>query len=247
MSKWMINISWEDVPHLDDATKADLLAGVPLHQRQARAKGIPMLGAGAVYQVPEERFVIDPLPRIPPHWPRAFGFDIGWKCTAAIYGALDRDADILYLYSEHYAGQMPPQLHWDAMKRRGDWIPGAIDPSSAGRGIMDGKKAIEAYRGLGLPLMPADNAVEAGILEVQMRLESGRIKVFNTLRNWIAEYRIYRREDKPPFKPIKENDHLMDATRYLVLTGLHLAIVQPMEEDWRYDEHRRTANSVTGY
>lgn len=247
MSKWAIQIGWDDVPHLSDEAKAELLEGIPAHQRDARARGVPMLGAGAIYQVPEERFVIDPF-ELPTYWPRAFGLDVGWKRTAAVWGAHDREADVVYLYSEHYVGQAPPQVHADAIKSRGAWIHGAIDPASAGLGQIDGRSVLAEYQKMDLLLHPADNAVEAGILAIQRRLESGRLKVFRTLRSWIGEYRIYRRDEKPPFKPVKENDHLMDATRYLEMTGLRVANVGPEfddERDWR--SNARTGNNVTGY
>ncbi|MNL64102.1 Terminase-like family protein [compost metagenome] len=56
-------------------------------------------------------------------------------------------------------------------------------------------------------------------------MSTGRLKVFASCRNWIDEYRIYRRDDKG--RIVKERDHLMDATRYLVKTGLSLARVKP--------------------
>lgn len=237
----MVQIGWDDVPHLDEDAKRELLASIPAHQRDARAKGVPMLGAGAIYQVPEDRFVCDPF-AIPAWWPKAYGMDVGWNRTAAVWGAWDRESDTVYLWSEHYVGQAPPQVHADAIKGRAAWIPGAIDPASAGSGQIDGRKLIEQYRDLELNLFPAANAVEAGILAVQRRLESGRLKVFRTLGNWLGEYRLYRRDENG--KVVKEMDHLMDATRYLIMTGMSLATVAPREE---FDERDRTVSSVSGY
>ena len=73
----------------------------------------------------------------------------------------------------------------------------------------------------------SQNAVEAGILEVWQRLSSGRLKIFNNLRNTLAEFRLYRRDEKG--KIVKENDHLMDCIRYLVLSGIHRASTEPIE------------------
>jgi hypothetical protein len=39
--------------------------------------------------------------------------------------------------------------------------------------------------------------------------------------NWLSEFRLYRRNEKGAV--VKENDHLMDATRYLIRTGMDLA------------------------
>jgi phage terminase large subunit-like protein len=61
-------IEWDDVPHLSEQSKAELLASYPPHLRQARSKGIPHLGSGAIYQVAEDDFVIDPVPL--PRWCR---------------------------------------------------------------------------------------------------------------------------------------------------------------------------------
>jgi len=238
----MVQIGWNDVPHLDEDAKRELLSSIPAHQRDARARGVPMLGAGAIYQVPEERFVCDPFP-IPAWWPKAFGLDVGWNRTAAVWGAWDRESDTVYLYSEYYVGQAPPQVHADAIKARGAWIKGAIDPASAGSGQIDGRKLMDQYRDLELDLFPAANAVEAGILAVQRRLESGRLKVFRTLGNLLSEYRLYRRDENG--KVVKEMDHLMDAKRYLIMTGMSLASVAPAGE---FDDDRsRTASSVSGY
>lgn len=232
-SKYTVFAGWDDVPHLDERTKKELLASTPPHLRDARSRGIPSLGSGAIYPVEESEVVIDDIP-IPDHWLRVYAMDVGWNRTAVIWGALDRDSDILYLTSEHYRGQAEPAIHAEAVRARGDWIPGVIDPAARGRSQADGQKLYDAYCEQGLDLRAAVNTVESGIYEVWTRLSTGRLKVFRSLRSWLAEYRIYRRDERG--RIVKENDHLMDATRYLVMTGIENAKARPAPR-----RERRTA------
>jgi hypothetical protein len=229
-AKYMTNAGWDDVPHLDAKTKKDLLDSTPPFLRDARSKGIPSLGAGAIYPVEESVFLVDPF-AIPAYWPKAYGFDVGWNRTAAVWGAWDRDTDTVYLYAEHYRGQAEPSVHAAGIQARGKWIPGVIDPAARGRMQSDGQQLIVQYRELGLDLGIAINSREAGIHAVLERLSVGRLKVFKTLSNWRAEHRFYRRDDKG--KVVKVNDHLMDATRYLIISGLKRAKTRPIDTDSR--------------
>lgn len=240
---YAIQVEWDDVPHLDAQAKQEMWDSYRPHERDARSKGIPILGSGVIYPVSEEVYLCEPF-QLPEWWPRAYGMDVGWNKTAAVWGAWDRDSDIVYLYSEHYQGQAEPSIHADAIKRRGDWIPGAIDPASAGAGQLDGRRLADEYRALGLNLMLAENTVEAGIHACYQRLSSGRLKIFDTLRATRSELRLYRRDENG--KVVKENDHLMDAMRYLVMTGMMLAMPVPTGED-EYDMTAASRSSTTGY
>ena len=223
-SRCVIMASWDDAPHLTDVMKSELLASIPPFQRDARSKGIPQLGSGAIYPVPESDFVVDDF-AIPDHWPRAYGLDVGWNKTAAPFAAWDREGDIVYLYSEHYRGQAEPSIHAEGIRARGEWIPGVIDPASRGRSQQDGQQILQKYIDLGLDLDTAINAVESGIYEVWSRLSTGRLKVFKSMTSWQQEFRLYRRDEKG--RIVKANDHLMDATRYLIMSGLARAKVKP--------------------
>lgn len=216
-----------DVPHLDAKTQRELLEATQPHMRDARSKGIPSLGAGAIYPVPLSEVLVDPF-QIPAFWPRVYVLDPGWNRTAVLWGAHDRSIDCWYLYTEHYRGQAEPSIHAAAIKGRGEWIPGLIDPAARGRTQTDGERLIEQYAALGLKLEPCKNAVEAGIYAVWERLSTGRLKVFRTLQNWQAEYRLYRRDEKGAV--VKQFDHLMDCTRYLILSGRERARVRPVDK-----------------
>lgn len=245
MSRTLVTATWDDVPHLTDKQKEDYWTSIPPHEREARAKGIPSLGAGRIYPIEEESLLVEPF-ALPPYWPRAYALDVGWKRTAALWGAWDRDSDTVYLWSEYYAGQSPPSVHASAIRARGDWIPGAIDPASAGSNQKDGSRLIDEYRNENLILVEADNSVEAGIFAVYQRMARGGLKVFRTLENWRREFRIYRRDENG--KVVKENDHLMDSTRYLIMTGMRHGILEPSAtEEMEYDYNRRDRSPVTGY
>jgi hypothetical protein len=195
MSKFTVMAGWDDVPHLTAEQKAEEASRIPPYQLDARSKGIPQLGAGAIYPVPESDILVDPI-EIPDFWPRAYALDVGWKRTAALWGAWDRGNDILYLYSEYYRSQAEPAVHAEAIKARGAWIPGVIDPAARGRGQIDGEQLLALYTELQLSLTLANNAVESGLYETWQRLSTGRLKVFRILQNWLREYRLYRRDDK---------------------------------------------------
>lgn len=222
--KFTVMAGWDDVPHLTAEQKAEEAARIPAYQIDARSKGIPQLGAGAIYPVPESDILCDPF--VIPDWmPQGYALDVGWKRTAALWGAHDQDSDVIYLYSEHYVGHEKPPVHAAAIRARGEWIPGVFDPAARGRQQRDGETLLQDYVDLGLTLTPALNAVEAGIYEVWTRLATGRLRVFRPLQNWLKEFRLYRRDEKGHI--VKENDHLMDATRYLVVSGLTRMIVRP--------------------
>lgn len=245
MSRLCVQATWDDVPHLSAETKSQLIEAMEPHTREARTKGIPVLGAGVIYPVPESVLLIDPF-ELPAYWPRAYGMDVGWNRTAAIFGAWERETDTVYLYREHYMGQAAPAVHASAISMPDRWVPGAIDPASSGSSQLDGRKLREVYSGLGLDLYDADNSVEAGIHACYQRMVSGKLKVFKTLRNWLSEFRIYRRDENG--KVVKDNDHAMDATRYLIMTGLRYARTAP---DFETEDDRRergySRNSSTGY
>lgn len=216
MTRAVIKCGWGDVPHLTDDMISEMTKGMMPHLREARMNGTPTLGSGAIYPVPEEDIVFDPSQLQLDHaWRRAFGFDVGWKRNAGIWGAYDEDADVVYLYDEYYRGYAEPAVHASACKAKGQWIPCIIDSAANGSNQIDGRKLFHLYQQEGLNCINANKAVDAGLLSVYQRLSTGRLKVSKNLVNWLNEFRIYRRDDKG--RIVKENDHLMDATRYLIM------------------------------
>lgn len=238
-STFAINATWDHAPHLTEEQKQKIIEGTPLYLRDARSKGIPQLGAGAVYPILQEDIVIDDF-QIPPWYLRAYALDTGWNNTAALWGAWDRENDVIYLNSCYKQGHAEPETHVRAIKSRGDWIPGVGD--YAGASQLDGKRVIDEYINLGLNLYYPDKHIESGIFAVWERLVTGRLKIFKSLVPLLNEMRIYRRNDKGQVAD-GQDDHLCDCMRYLVVSGGQIASLPPIDIEEDYIEQRAISNA----
>jgi len=247
-SKCLIQADWDDAPHLTKKQKDKLWAALPPHQRDARSKGIPQLGSGAIYPIQESNIVVEDFP-IPAHWLKCYALDVGWKMTACLWAATDPTSKITYLYSEYYRGQAEPVIHAEGIRARGVWIPGVIDSAAHGRSQEDGRQLFQIYQNLGLDISNANKSVESGLYKVWQMLATNRLKVFGSLVSWLTEFRLYRRDEHGSI--VKDKDHLMDCTRYLIMSGLDRAITQPYwefdawEESEQFNEQEQ--NNITGY
>lgn len=100
----------------------------------------------------------------------------------------------------------------DGGKLQGMKIPVIIDPSAASF-IALLKKTDWAK------VIPANNAVADGIRETASAMYQDKIKILSSIPEWKKEVEGYVwDENAEEDRPIKENDHLMDAMRYFVKT-----------------------------
>ena len=54
-----------------------------------------------------------------------------------------------------------------------------------------------------------------------------------SLENWLREFRKYHRDDKGAGEIVKRYDHLMDATRYLMISGRPYMCTKPRPQQPR--------------
>lgn len=222
-SRWHCFIRWEDTLHLVKEEKDRMIAGMSPHEIEARTNGIEWAGSGLVYPVQESTIICNPF-EIPDYWPRAYAIDFGWNHPAFLFMAHDRDNDVIYLYAEYSVPKRTPDGHAEALQTFGiDWIPAVYDPSGRGSQTGDGKKPIDLYISAGFKnLYPANNSKEEGILKTLQRMYSGQLKIFSTLVKTRAELGSYLRDESGI--PYKVDDHFMDCMRYLVMSGVQVAI-----------------------
>src|ERR1035437_5074816 len=125
LGKHVTMCSWDDVPHLNEIDKSILLASIPPWARDARTKGIPQMGSGAIYPIPVSEISVSRF-EIPKHWKRYAGMDVGGK-TAAIWIAIDPSTGVNYAYHEYYREGELPSTHTESIAGPGKWVPIRID------------------------------------------------------------------------------------------------------------------------
>ncbi len=230
MSKAIIQAGWNDVPHLDETAKRELAESYPVHEREARMNGVPVLGSGKVFPVAEESIVVAPF-ALPAHWPRIVGLDFGWDHpAAAAWLAWDRDTDTVYVYDTFRVRETSVAMQAPLIAARGRWMPVAWPHDGLQHDKGSGEQLAGQYRALGVNLLPeratfedGSNGLEAGISDLLTRMQTGRFKVFSTCGDWLEEWRLYHRKEG---LIVKLRDDLQSATRYGVMM-LRFAVVEP--------------------
>lgn len=204
-SRYLVLAGWDHVPHLSERAKRELLESTPAYLRDARSKGIPLLGSGAVFPVPDELILCDAF-AIAPHWPQIGGIDFGWDHpTAGAVLAWDRDADVIYVTKDYRQSHATPVVHAAALKAiGGEWLPWAW-PHDGNNDTAAGPALARQYAAQKLNVLPehatwpddagGGNSVEAGVTEMLDRMQTGRWKVFRNCGAWMEEKRLYHRKD----------------------------------------------------
>lgn len=245
----------DNQPHLTDEWKKSMLAEwkhTDPRNILARTKGIAAMGSGMIYPVEEEYYIVK-RKDIPDYFPRAFGLDFASSVgqTAAIWVAQDPVTKIKYVYGTYKRTGVHDSMHVLAIQSKGKWIPGICDPHSGRRD--GGELRADYYRSLGLDLINGESNPAAGIAMILNDLQNGQLKVMEDCIDLISEIRTYRWDSKHPEKPAeKQDDHLLDALRYLYSKFDYTAKTEDSSwDDYRTDFYDKRMNSsrddLTGY
>ena len=227
----VVTATWDDVDHLDEKTKTQLLAVYSPAERDMRSKGIPVFGSGLVYPVSEEEVVCKDFD-LPDHFPRLAAIDFGFDHpTAVTWVAYDQDDDIIYVYDEYRRSKETPLTHAAVINARSPSIPVAFPHDGLQHDKGSGIQLAQQYRDLGVCMMmkhfsnpPAEgdngsgkgnNSVEAGISELLQRFETGRLQIFESCQETLEELRLYHRKNG---KVVAIKDDLLSSMRYAALS-----------------------------
>jgi phage terminase large subunit-like protein len=211
----------DDAEHLTPELRAKIVASYPAHEVEARTKGIPVLGSGRIFPVPEESIACEHR-TFPTHFPRLGAMDFGWDHPfAAVELVWDRDTDTVYVTRTHRLREASPVIHAAALrpwgKLRWAWPRDGRRETLEGAGVALSKQYAEQDLDMMFEHAQFEDgsvSVEAGLMDMLTRMQTGRFKVFKHLNDWWDEFRLYHRKDG---KVVKEFDDLMAATRYGVM------------------------------
>src|SRR4051794_14098408 len=223
----------DDVTHYSEAEKAKIIASYPPHEREARLKGVPVLGSGRIFPVPEDDIACAER-EFPRHWPRIGGMDFGYDHPfAAIELVWDRDTDTVYVIRSYRHREGSPVIHAAALRPWGR-LPWTW-PRDGSRETLEGAGVALArqYGAQGLDMLiehaqfeDGSVSVEAGLMDMLDRMKTGRFKVMRHLNDWFEEFRLYHRQDG---RVVKEGDDLMAATRYALMMLRHARTTAALE------------------
>lgn len=245
----MVRYSWDDVPlELLDQKTRDLLKSSWLPwEIDARTKGIPMAGEGAVFTVDFNNVVLPSAPPIHPWYKLLAGIDFGRSPdpTVIIWSAYDTRTDTVFVYDEHVAKNQTPIEYSPAILMRGKQIPLAWPADGKKRGYTETQSAIqELTNKYGINTLSehftnpdGSRGIDYGLQYMLQRMRMGKMFISPHCRHLIDEMKQYHTQRTGNGKvQFQGDDHAIDAMRYCVLSIERFG--QPMMADIAADSVR---------
>ncbi len=211
-------------------------------------------------------------------WERVVAADFGIRNpTAVLFGAIDPKEGVVYIYQMYYKPDALLPEHAKAIKPMVNAIPNGLlrfmvgDPAMKSRGadVLNGRNVMQLYQEYNLYFQPGNNNIDAGLLRVNSYINRGKLKIFRSCTDLVREIINYKYpelsmdEDKNlDEKPIKKDDHAVDALRYLCMRlpedPEHLmlpeysmpdryGVARPADYDPDFDDDEQTSDDYLEY
>lgn len=177
-------------------------------------------------------------------WDIVIGIDPGIRNAAMVWVGFDKD-NVAYVFDEVLLQDRTPVEYAEAIKKvNRKWgikeCIYVIDPAARQRAQVNSDTVQSELTRQGIPTQNGQNNFEAGYFQIKQRVEQGRLRInpnCRGLRSEADDYALEQRDDGV-IKPIKGNDHRLDALRYALMVRAWNPI-EEMEEPkhelgWQY-------------
>lgn len=216
--RMVVGMTIDDAKHISPEARAKIVAGYLAHEREAREKGVPLLGSGRIFLSPESDLTFTRMDALPAYWWYGWGIDFGiGHPFAAVFMGWDKDADIIYILHTIRMKDKRPLDHAIPMKLLAASAPVAWPQDGHQREKGSAEHLWRLYKKQDLKMMAhhathvdGSNGTEAAITDMTQYMTTGRFKVAAHLNDWFEEYRNYHRKDG---LIVKVHDDIMSATR----------------------------------
>lgn len=250
----IVTASMYDAPHIDQ-DEIEMLRGTYTEEQfRARVLGEFVHFGGLVYKEWDaSRHIVPPPGKEHVQGLEVLvGVDPGIRTTGVVFAGFDRENtcllfDELYLHDEATIPENAAQAIRERLRYWGTeekpleprWI--LMDPSSRNRNLVTGEGVQAAYMRCGINGLEGVADRQAGVFEIKRRMQATdpqMLYVSEDMRWWRWECEKYRMKDKADggFDVVKEDDHVLDATRWIVmahpLPTVNQSVRKPQRRRW---------------
>lgn len=224
----VIHFELDDNPNLDEDYKRDIAKSYSGLFYKRFILGLWVLGEGSIYDMWTDDNLYDSLPfhiNDPAHpYDRDIAVDYGTQ-NPMVFLDIFYDGHGVYIEDEYYyAGKKSQAQKTDS--QYADDLVKFCQGKNIGQIIVDPSAAsfIAELKLRGFRVKPADNEVLDGIRLMASMIQLRMLKVNRRCSNFIREISSYVWDEKAALRgeerPIKQNDHTMDAARYYCKTKI---------------------------
>jgi phage terminase large subunit-like protein len=238
----VVRVDMDDNPTLTENAKRLTLAGYSAEERQARKEGRYVALHGLVYSDFRRSRHLIPETMPPKNTNVIVGIDPGIRNRAAVVWAYLTAEDQMVVFAEGYYEGYTVRQVCDEIKKGNEFYEVkplfyVIDPAARNKQHQTGRSDQMEYADHGIVTIAGQHDLRPGINRVKERLETDRLSFTANCQNLIKEIERYRWKNPPknaedaPEKPVKRDDHLLDALRYVVMSRPYLPSIAEINNE----------------
>lgn len=235
----IIEVDISENPYLSSVEIETALTGLDDQELAARKSGkFQQIGGLVFKKFDTSKHVISPIRKFPRECTIVKSIDHGYNNPTSVHWHLVTPDGTAVTFREHYRSEWTINQHAARIKQLEENVPFSpirayCDPAMKQRNALNGNSIITEYRRLGIPLIPSNNDVQAGLARMMGYLNHNKWFITEDCPNLIRELRRYRWKTRESKKlqekhgnydePHKKDDHAVDDCRYFFMSRPELA------------------------